>query len=191
MSDGGHRACRGSGGLFSVGAAATKLTADIYTAGGASSLLTSWSAYVLGAASLLGLGLQQAGFAGGSLPVAMTALVITDPLVSYGLGVIGFGESIPTTAGMLALAVGGGFAVAAGVAILAHSPLLHATGYTASDRQETPANDPRPLQHLPTPQPRREESRPRHPARYRASHNGPGASGGHPTPVGVDSPGGR
>lgn len=130
-----------AGALFSVGAAATKLAAGAYTAEGFTGLVTSWGAYALGLASLAGLALQQAGFASGSLPVAMTALVTTDPLVSYGLGVVGFGESVPSTGGALGLAVMGALVLVAGVALLAHSPLLRTQDdQTAADEDADSAD---------------------------------------------------
>lgn len=140
-----------AGALFSVGAAATKLTASAYTDGGFAGLVTSWPAYALAAASVAGLALQQAGFASGSLPVAMTALVITDPLVSYGLGVVGFGESVPTTGSTLTLAVLGAMILAGGTAALAHSPLLHPPGI-AEQHLRVQAKPP-PRATVPTPEP--------------------------------------
>lgn len=113
-----------TGALFAVGAAITKLTAATFTTTGLIGLLTSWPGYALAAVSLASFSLQQAAYASGPLAPAITAIVITDPLVAYVLGVAGFGESLPRTSGTLLLAVSGAIALGFGVALLAHSPLL-------------------------------------------------------------------
>lgn len=113
-----------AGVLFSVGAATTKLTAATATDGGFVALLTSWPGYALAVVSVISFALQQAAYAIGALATAVTAVVITDPLVSYVLGVVGFGEPVPRGAA-LTLAVPGVILLVAGVGVLARSPLLH------------------------------------------------------------------
>ena len=113
-----------AGALFAVGAAATKLTAGAAVNGGFAELLTTWPGYALAVVSVASFGLQQAAYAAGSLATVMTAAVITDPLTSYALGVVGFGESMPATGLALVVALVGMLTLAVGVATLAHSPLL-------------------------------------------------------------------
>ncbi|GLY75714.1 DMT family transporter [Actinoallomurus iriomotensis] len=65
--------------------------------------------------------LVQNAFAGGSLPTALTAMTITDPVASWIAGVVVFGGRPAVGAG----ALGAGVLVAAGVALLASSPTSH------------------------------------------------------------------
>lgn len=113
-----------AGVLFAVGAAITKLTAAVFTGSGMLGLLTSWTGYTLAVVSLASFSLQQAAYASGPLAPSITAIVVTDPLVAYALGVVGFGESPPLGGGALFFAASGMIVLGLGVALLAHSPLL-------------------------------------------------------------------
>ncbi len=113
-----------AGALFSVGAATTKLTAATAATNGLSGLLTSWPGYALAGVSAVSFALQQGAYASGPLTAAMTAVIITDPLLSYALGVIGFGEPLPQPGAPLALAALGMIMLVAGVLVLARSRLL-------------------------------------------------------------------
>lgn len=115
-----------AGALFSVGAATTKLTTAAATEG-FGALLTGWPGYALAAVSVASFALQQSAYAAGPLAAAMTAVVVTDPLLSYLLGVVGFGEPLPGAGLPLALAALGVVVLVAGVLVLAHSPLLRPT----------------------------------------------------------------
>jgi hypothetical protein len=119
-----------AGGLFSVGAATTKLTADVAVTSGFVGLLTSWSGYALAVVSLASFAMQQAAYASGPLAPAMTAVIVVDPLASYLLGVVGFGESLPASGAPLTLAALGMVVLVVAVAALAHSPLLQPAGRT-------------------------------------------------------------
>jgi drug/metabolite transporter (DMT)-like permease len=113
-----------AGMLFALGAAVTKLVSDSLGTRGIGGTAAYWPSYALIAVSLAGLVLQQAAFSAGSLPATMTAMTLTDPLVSYGLGVGGFGEPAPHTPGLIASSLAGLVLAGAGVALLARSPLL-------------------------------------------------------------------
>jgi drug/metabolite transporter (DMT)-like permease len=113
-----------AGALFGVGAALTKLTAGVAGSQGLVGLLTSWPGYALAVASVASIVLQQSAYAAGPLATVMTAVVITDPLTSYLLGVVGFGEPLPGPGAPLAVTALGMLALALGVARLARSPLL-------------------------------------------------------------------
>lgn len=125
-----------AGTLFAVGAALTKLVCAVVAADGPSAALGSWPLYGLVAASVAGFVLQQRAFAVGSLPATMTALTITEPAVSYGLGMLGFGERGPQGPGALLLTLTGVTLLCAGIAVLARSPLLRddASGAQRSSR---------------------------------------------------------
>jgi drug/metabolite transporter (DMT)-like permease len=113
-----------AGMMFGLGAAFTKLVGDSLASRGIAGTATYWAAYALIAVSLTGLVLQQVAFSAGSLPATMAAMTITDPLVSYVLGVCGFGEHAPHSVlaftGMLA----GVALLSTGIGLLARSPLL-------------------------------------------------------------------
>jgi hypothetical protein len=113
-----------AGVLFGVGAAATKLTAGVAATGGLTALVTSWPGYALAAASVASFVVQQSAFAAGPLATVMTAVIIADPLTSYLLGIVGFGEPLPAAGMPLALTALGMVALGVGVARLARSPLL-------------------------------------------------------------------
>jgi drug/metabolite transporter (DMT)-like permease len=122
-----------AGGLFGVGAAMTKLTAGTAAASGFSGLLTSWPGYLLAVVSVVSLTLQQAAYAVGTLAPAVTAVVVVDPLVSYFLGVVGFGEPLPDAGAPMAQAALGMVVLIVSVALLARSPLLHPVERAAED----------------------------------------------------------
>ncbi len=111
--------------LFALSAAFTKLVTDSLATRGIAGTAAYWPSYALMAAALGGLVVQQLAFSAGSLPATMAAITITDPLVSYGLGVGGFGEHAPHGAVAVGLALAGVALLAAGVSVLARSPLLH------------------------------------------------------------------
>ncbi|MGH3319434.1 MAG: DMT family transporter [Streptosporangiaceae bacterium] len=110
-----------AGSFFSLGATCTKLVGDDLLEGGVIGTVTDWPAYVLIGVSVIGLIMQQDAFAAGPLPVAMTALTITDPVVSYIVGVVGFSEHLPTSTAFAALAVLGALVTIGGVYLLAHN----------------------------------------------------------------------
>jgi drug/metabolite transporter (DMT)-like permease len=113
-----------AGMLFGVGAAATKLTAGVAATGGLTGLVTSWPGYALAVVSVASFVCQQSAYAAGPLATVMTAVVIADPLTSYLLGVVGFGEPLPAPGAPLGLTALGMLALALGAARLARSPLL-------------------------------------------------------------------
>jgi hypothetical protein len=133
-----------AGMLFGVGAAATKLTAGVAATGGLTGLLTSWPGYALAAASVASFVLQQSAYAAGPLATVMTAVIVTDPLTSYLLGVVGFGEPLPGAGAPLALTALGMLALAVGAAGLARSPLLQPAPESPKDAR--PQGQRRPLE---------------------------------------------
>jgi hypothetical protein len=116
--------------MFALGAAFTKLVSDSLASRGVGGTIGYWPAYALMAVSLAGLVLQQVAFSAGSLPATMSAMTITDPLVSYGLGVGGFGEHAAHGLGPVSLSLAGLGLLGAGIAVLARSPLLQRTAAT-------------------------------------------------------------
>lgn len=113
-----------AGASFASSATLVKLTSSELTTKGVAATAVDWPGYALAGVTLLGLLLQQVAFASGRLPVAATAMVVTNPFVGSVVAVIGFGERLPGDPLALAGIAVGGALVVIGVAVLAHSPLL-------------------------------------------------------------------
>lgn len=115
-----------AGMLFALSATLTKLVTAQLAHVGIVGTAGYWPAYALAAVALTGLVLEQAAFSSGSFPAAMAAITITDPLLSYGFSVAGFGEPLPWGSD-LGFSVAGLCLLVAGVIVLVHSPLLATT----------------------------------------------------------------
>jgi drug/metabolite transporter (DMT)-like permease len=113
-----------AGASFASSAALVKLTSRDLVQHGVPHTATDWPGYALAGVTVLGVLLQQVAFASGRLPVAATAMVVTNPVLGGVIAVLGFGEPLPGTPARLAGVAVGGALVASGVAVLAHSPLL-------------------------------------------------------------------
>ncbi|MGW4715658.1 DMT family transporter [Nocardia sp. NPDC004260] len=94
----------------------------------------SWALLGIPVSTVLGGILTQEAYARGSLPTALTAMTITDPVLSYVAGLTLFTATIHPRPALLACAA---TAVIVGVALLANSPTLH-------DERELPADATRP-----------------------------------------------
>jgi hypothetical protein len=79
--------------------------------------------------------LQQSAYAAGPLATVMTAVIVTDPLTSYLLGVVGFGEPLPGAGAPVVLTALGMLALAVGAAGLARSPLLQPESAPQEERR--------------------------------------------------------
>lgn len=105
-------------------ASTVKLTSDDLVHHGVVYTATDWPGYALAAGTAVGVVLQQVAFTSGRLPVAAAAMTIANPFIGTVLAVVGFDESLPSSAlGLTGLALGAALVVA-GVYVLAHSPLL-------------------------------------------------------------------
>jgi hypothetical protein len=109
---------------FTVSAAMLKLTTDNLLYAGVAATARDWPGYVLAAATLSGLLLEQGAFAGGSLPSAVAAMSITNPVTSYLMGVLAFGLAFPDGAAELAGLAGAAALISIGAVGLTHSPLV-------------------------------------------------------------------
>jgi drug/metabolite transporter (DMT)-like permease len=109
---------------FAVSAAMIKLTTEDLIKHGVAATARDWPGYALAASTWTGLVLEQGAFAAGSLPTAVAAMTITNPVASYLLGVLAFGAVPPTGLGPLAALAGAGALISAGAIGLAHSPIV-------------------------------------------------------------------
>lgn len=106
--------------------------------------LAGWAVNLVGfgthAVALHGGLLAQDAFASGSLPTALTAMAVTDPVASWVIGALVFDLHPPAGPTALLGSAAAGLLVVAGVAVLANSPTLHerrAPVRTATARQES------------------------------------------------------
>jgi drug/metabolite transporter (DMT)-like permease len=109
---------------FAVSAAMIKLTTEDLIQRGVAATAADWPGYALAASTLTGLLLEQGAFAAGSLPSAVAAMTITNPVASYLLGVFAFGAEPPTSFGGLAALAAAGALIFGGAVGLAHSPIV-------------------------------------------------------------------
>lgn len=116
----------GAGICFAVSAVLIKLTtADLLERGVLATAL-DWPGYALALSTGVGLLLGQQAYAAASLPVAVAAMSVTNPIVSYVIGVLAFHVAPPTGAGTLAAVAVSGLLLSLGAVGLAHSPaILH------------------------------------------------------------------
>ncbi|HEX8928801.1 MAG TPA: DMT family transporter [Actinomycetota bacterium] len=127
---GRHQAVRavpiavGAGVFFAISAALLKITTDDLFNRGIAATAVDWPGYLLAAANVSGFVLEQDAFATGSLPSAVTAMTITNPVASYFIGVLAFNAHFPSSLGGLTALAGAAALVVVGVAGLAHSPAV-------------------------------------------------------------------
>src|SRR5262249_132794 len=99
------------------------LVTDDLSRGGVAAALFDWAAPGLAVSTSLGGLLVQDAFAAGSLPTALTAMTIADPLASTVVGTFVFHAGAPSGSGVVYAVVG--VLLVSGVALIANSPTLH------------------------------------------------------------------
>jgi drug/metabolite transporter (DMT)-like permease len=111
-----------SGLCFAATAVLIKLTtADLFHRGVVATAV-DWPGYALAATAATGLLLGQQAFAAGPLPAALTAMNMTNPVISYLFAVLAFHAEVPTSPDVLAALAGTCVLLAFGVSVLARSP---------------------------------------------------------------------
>ncbi|TDD79485.1 DMT family transporter [Actinomadura rubrisoli] len=121
-------ACAGL--MFAGSAVLIKLTTADLVHRGVAATAVDWPGYALAGTTLLGLLLEQKAFAAGSLPAAMTAMTMTNPVASYLLAVLAFHTHPPRTASAFAAVSVSAVLITAGVAALSRSPAAAARSGT-------------------------------------------------------------
>ncbi|HEX6498977.1 MAG TPA: DMT family transporter [Micromonosporaceae bacterium] len=111
-----------AGVCFAMSAVLMKLTTDDLLYRGVAHTAADWPGYALAVSTTVGLLLEQGAFAAGSLPGAIAAMTIANPLVSYVVGVLAFHAVPPTDPGAIIAVVGAAALLCLGVVGLAHSP---------------------------------------------------------------------
>jgi hypothetical protein len=109
---------------FSQTAALTVVVADRLAVAGVWGAAVSWPLYALGASGLIAAVLAQHAFASGSLPTALAAMTVTDPVASWLWGALLFDAAPPITVAALAALGLSASLITAGVLLLAFSPTM-------------------------------------------------------------------
>ena len=99
-------------------------TADLFGPGVAATA-TDWPGYALAGSTATGILLEQQAFAIGTLPPAVAAMTITNPVVAYAIGISAFHIRPPDTWSGWTGLLGAAVLVATGVWLLANSPTAH------------------------------------------------------------------
>ena len=111
-----------SGLCFASTAVLIKLTMADLVDRGVAATAVDWPGYALAGSAVIGLLLGQQAFAAGPLSVALTAMNMTNPVVSYLYAILAFHAPVPTSPGVLASLFGTCVLLTVGVTLLAHSP---------------------------------------------------------------------
>jgi len=106
---------------FAATAVLIKLTTADLVDRGVAATAVDWPGYALAGSTLLGLVLEQRAFAAGSLPAAMTAMTMTNPIASYLVAALAFETLPPRTAAAFAAVSFSVLLLTAGVALLSRS----------------------------------------------------------------------
>lgn len=109
--------------LYGLTAAMTKASAHLVD-GGLIGVVTSWQPYALIALAIVSLVVSQSAFQAGRLATVLPLLIIGEPVVAALIGVLAFHEHIAHRPFAVAVELVGAVAMAAGVLLLARSPLV-------------------------------------------------------------------
>lgn len=123
---------------FSLTAVLIVVTADRLIHSGWLSLLSYWSLYALALSGITAAVLVQDAFASGSLPTAMTAMLVADPVASWIWGALVFDRVRPSPATLTAMAASA-VLIGTGVALLAYSPTRLALDHPSPRQNPGPA----------------------------------------------------
>jgi drug/metabolite transporter (DMT)-like permease len=114
-----------AGGVFyGLAAALTKVTAQEFHSGILHTLTSTWEPYALVVCAVVAMVVVQSAFQAGPLRWSLPTLTVVDPVVSIVIGALALGEQISTQGAAPALEVLGLLAMAAGVFLVARSPLM-------------------------------------------------------------------
>jgi drug/metabolite transporter (DMT)-like permease len=110
--------------VFGISDALTRRTVQIADAHSLIAILTSWPAYSLAAASLIGLWLMESSFNAAPLHASLPAITAAEPVAGIALGVVVFGDVVRVSPAMIALQAAGLAAMFTGVILVARAPAL-------------------------------------------------------------------
>jgi drug/metabolite transporter (DMT)-like permease len=111
----------GAGLVFGIQDALTRQTLEILQGTSWTALFTTWSAYALVGAGIVGIWLMQNAFSAAPLHASLPAVAAGEPLAGIALGILVFGDRVQITPGLLAIEAGGIAALIIGVIAVARS----------------------------------------------------------------------
>jgi len=114
----------GAGLVLGISDALTRRTVQILDAHSFIALLTSWPAYCLVGAALIGMWLMQNSFNAAPLHASLPAITAAEPVAGILLGVVVFDDKIRISPGMLAVQAAGIVALVVGVIMVARANVL-------------------------------------------------------------------
>jgi len=107
--------------VFGIQDALTRQTLESLQGNSWTVLFSTWSAYALVGAGILGIWLMQNAFSAAPLHASLPAIAAGEPLAGIALGIVVFGDQVQITPGMLAIEAGGIAALIVGVIAVARS----------------------------------------------------------------------
>jgi drug/metabolite transporter (DMT)-like permease len=107
--------------VFGIQDALTRQTLESLQGNSWTVLFTTWSAYALVGAGIVGIWLMQNAFSAAPLHASLPAIAAGEPLAGIALGIVVFGDRVQITPGMLAIEAGGIAALIVGVIAVARS----------------------------------------------------------------------
>lgn len=110
----------GAGTLYGVTAGLLKVTVEHIGQGGWTDPLTTWSFYAMLVAGPVGFLLNQNAFQAGPFVAPLAVIMVTDPIVAIGIGLMWLNERISATPGAIVAGLTGLAAMVVGIAVLAH-----------------------------------------------------------------------
>jgi hypothetical protein len=112
----------GAGLVFGIQDALTRQTLQIVQGHHSWTVLFStWSAYALLGAGIVGIWLMQNAFSAGPLHYSLPTIAAGEPVAGIALGILVFGDRVQISAGMLAIEAGGIAALIVGAVAVARS----------------------------------------------------------------------
>jgi len=135
--------------VFGIQDALTRQTLEGLQGNSWTVLFSTWSAYALVGAGILGIWLMQNAFSAAPLHASLPAIAAGEPLAGIALGIVVFGDRVQDTPGELAIYAGGLAALVAGVIMVGRAPAL---SQLRAWTEESIASLPHvpPLPHVPT-----------------------------------------
>jgi hypothetical protein len=131
--------------LVGLSGSLTKVVFAQLVGPGVAATAGSWQGWTLAATTGIGLLLGQEAFAAGRLAPPTVALTLTTPAVATVLGLVVFGQSLPTDAGHRAGLVAAGLLVALGVSLLARAESAAQRGDLGQDGGSEPVGVDQPV----------------------------------------------
>ena len=110
--------------IFGIADALTRRTVEIISSHSLLAALSSWPAYCVLAASLIGLWLMENSFNAAPLHASLPAITAAEPVTGILLGIVVFGDVVRISPGMLAFQAAGLAALVTGVILVARAPAL-------------------------------------------------------------------